>query len=373
MKKVSAISFSTILNRDDICDIIEDIVDSLEDGHVKIQKNDEYVDLTVPDNIALDVTVESDEITDSVVFNVSWKTESAQSDKKGSDEKIKSFNADFANATEPNLDEAIEQVKASAKVTAEALQNVFKAVSVKAKRKFGKTSDSLEERAEKVKDKATDLAAKASKKAKKTVKKVKEHTISSDSDKTVDVEFTTLNTTAAPDKAKKTDRPGSSSPHRNKAAEQDDKQKSAATRKRSKAGPDATDAATPKTAKQQSKTVNRTSAKKAASSSTSKTASVSDAPQSAATSQAESQSSAGTSKTKPVSSASKKSTTQNTGGQKTATGAKTTKKATSKKQTDKTQRQKNSRSTTAKPPVNTEAAVASTQEKTASDPSPAEE
>ena len=72
------LEFTTRLTREDVAGVIEALVEGLKDGHLKIHKSDEALELDVPRVIDLEVEAKVSEERAKFEIEVSWRTNRAE-------------------------------------------------------------------------------------------------------------------------------------------------------------------------------------------------------------------------------------------------------------------------------------------------------
>lgn len=72
------LEFTTRLTREDVAGIIEALIEGLKDGHLKVQKSGEALELDVPRVVDLEVEAKLDEERASFEIEVSWRTNRAE-------------------------------------------------------------------------------------------------------------------------------------------------------------------------------------------------------------------------------------------------------------------------------------------------------
>ena len=72
------LEFTTRLTREDVAGVIEALVEGLKDGHLKIHKSDEALELEVPRVIDLEVEAKVSEERAKFEIEVSWRTNRAE-------------------------------------------------------------------------------------------------------------------------------------------------------------------------------------------------------------------------------------------------------------------------------------------------------
>lgn len=81
------LEFTTRLTREDVAGLIEALVEGLKDGHLKVQKSDDVLELDVPRVVDLKIEAEIDEERAEFEIEVSWLTNRAGSPDTVPDEK----------------------------------------------------------------------------------------------------------------------------------------------------------------------------------------------------------------------------------------------------------------------------------------------
>lgn len=74
MNKEERLELSTRLSRADAAGVIEALVEGLKEGHLKVQKSGDALEMPVPRVIDLDVTAFFDSEKASMQLEVSWRT-----------------------------------------------------------------------------------------------------------------------------------------------------------------------------------------------------------------------------------------------------------------------------------------------------------
>ena len=81
------LEFTTRLTREDVAGLIEALVEGLKDGHLKVQKSGESLELAVPRVVDLKIEAEIDEERAEFEIEVSWMTNRAGSPDTVPEEK----------------------------------------------------------------------------------------------------------------------------------------------------------------------------------------------------------------------------------------------------------------------------------------------
>ncbi|MDR3176449.1 MAG: amphi-Trp domain-containing protein [Desulfovibrio sp.] len=68
------LEISTRLTREDVAGIVEDLIEGLKDGCLKVHKGGEYLQLDVPRVVDLKVESDTDEVRAGLRIEVSWRT-----------------------------------------------------------------------------------------------------------------------------------------------------------------------------------------------------------------------------------------------------------------------------------------------------------
>ena len=76
--KRKELEFTTRLTREDVAGVIEALVEGLKDGHLKIHKSDEVLELDVPRVIDLEVEAKVSDERAKFEIEVSWRTNRAE-------------------------------------------------------------------------------------------------------------------------------------------------------------------------------------------------------------------------------------------------------------------------------------------------------
>lgn len=72
------LEFTTRLTREDVAGVIEALIEGLKDGHLKIQKSNEVLELEVPRVVDLEVEAKVDDERAEFEIEVSWRTNRAE-------------------------------------------------------------------------------------------------------------------------------------------------------------------------------------------------------------------------------------------------------------------------------------------------------
>ena len=79
------LAFTTRLTREDVAGVIEALVEGLKDGHLKIHKSNESLELDVPRVIDLDVEAKVSDERARFAMEVSWRTNRAENPDRPED------------------------------------------------------------------------------------------------------------------------------------------------------------------------------------------------------------------------------------------------------------------------------------------------
>lgn len=74
MSKERSLELNTRLSRADAAGVIEALIEGLKEGHLKVQKSGDSLDMPVPRVIDLDIASTLDDEKASLVLEVSWRT-----------------------------------------------------------------------------------------------------------------------------------------------------------------------------------------------------------------------------------------------------------------------------------------------------------
>ena len=72
------LEFTTRLSREDVAGVIEALVEGLKDGHLKVQKSNEILEMEVPRVVDLEVEAEFSDERAKFEIEVSWRTNRAE-------------------------------------------------------------------------------------------------------------------------------------------------------------------------------------------------------------------------------------------------------------------------------------------------------
>lgn len=72
------LEFSTRLTREDVAGLVEALIEGLKDGHLRVQKSDEVLELEVPRVVDLEIEAKIDDERAEFEIEVSWRTNRAE-------------------------------------------------------------------------------------------------------------------------------------------------------------------------------------------------------------------------------------------------------------------------------------------------------
>jgi amphi-Trp domain-containing protein len=83
---VRKLEILTRLTREEVAGLVEGLLDGLKDGHFKMQKGGEQLELEVPRVVDMTIAAQSDEDRTAFSFDVSWRTHRAETPDNVPDE-----------------------------------------------------------------------------------------------------------------------------------------------------------------------------------------------------------------------------------------------------------------------------------------------
>lgn len=109
------LEFTTRLTREDVAGLIEALTEGLKDGHLKVQKSDDVLELAVPRVVDLKIEAEIDEERAEFEIEVSWLTNRAGSPDTVPEEKSAGTEKKIASAGPVSLPPSTARAKSAAK------------------------------------------------------------------------------------------------------------------------------------------------------------------------------------------------------------------------------------------------------------------
>ncbi|MDR2124926.1 MAG: amphi-Trp domain-containing protein [Desulfovibrio sp.] len=98
-----ALEILTRLTREEVAGLVEGLLDGLKDGHFKIQKGGEQMELPVPRVVDMTIAAKSDEERTEFSIDVSWRTHRAESPDNVPDEPAERRKRPAARKKPPGL------------------------------------------------------------------------------------------------------------------------------------------------------------------------------------------------------------------------------------------------------------------------------
>lgn len=111
------LEFTTRLTREDVAGLIEALTEGLKDGHLKVQKSDDVLELAVPRVVDLKIEAEIDEERAEFEIEVSWLTNRAGSPDTVPEEKPAGTEKKTASAGPVSLPPKTARARSAAKKT----------------------------------------------------------------------------------------------------------------------------------------------------------------------------------------------------------------------------------------------------------------